>query len=696
MTTTARQVLADRTWLHYLLVGAALTLAYYALPAEGAWGVARVALYCAISASVAPAVFVGLVRHKPCNWLPWLLIGVGQLVYAVGDACFYSTHYLLRDTAFPAVADAFYLAHHPIIVVGVILLIRQRSPGRDLPSMIDASVLAVVGAMLSWLYLIEPRVQTDSTLLITFASLAYPVMDLVLLAVALRLLLAPGRRPLAFGLLTINLLVFFAADTTYIFQRLNDIYVAGNFLDAIWLSGLLALGAAGLHPTMAVLGEAAPIREQNLGPVRVLALATAALVAPVTLVVQHARGKDHDVPVIAMACAALFLLTICRLIVVVSQQRRLAVTDSLTGLHTRRHFETHLPQAVARSDRTRKPLAVFVLDIDHFKSINDGYGHVAGDRVLVEVAARLRQVVGPHDVLARYGGEEFILLVHDADDSSMTDTAETLRSSVASSPIAVSTEDLITVTVSVGAACHPDQVGSPDQLVAIADRALYSAKAHGRDCIALGNPTDSATPRDHTAAVDYLHALADHVDRCASDHVHSRAVGRWARLVCEEMLDDTTRVRQAELAGRLHDIGKVVVPEVVLAAGSVADGEQARLLRLHPDHGARLLRPVPGFADIAEVVRQQHERFDGTGCPDAIAGSAIRFEARVIAVCNAWAEMRSDSPPQQRPPRQRLSVDDAVQQLRDGQGTEFDPDVVDVFLALHSAGRIETRTMSEN
>src|SRR5437588_6127235 len=192
-------------------------------------------------------------------------------------------------------------------------------------------------------------------------------MDLAMFAVALRLILGGGRRPASFFLLSTNLLAIFTADTIYVWQQLSGTYHTGNLLDAIWLGGNLALGAAALHPTVSQLGDRSPARDPSLGPARITALTGAALIAPATLLIQHARGELREVPAIAAACAVLFVLTIARLGSLVADQRRLAITDALTGLRTRRFFQSQLPVEVSRARRAGRPLAGFIIDVDHFK-----------------------------------------------------------------------------------------------------------------------------------------------------------------------------------------------------------------------------------------------------------------------------------------------------------------------------------------
>jgi diguanylate cyclase (GGDEF)-like protein len=481
------------------------------------------------------------------------------------------------------------------------------------------------------------------------------------------------------------MLAFVAADTMYVAQQLAGTYETGNFLDAIWLAGNLTLGAAALHPTMARLTDPSPVRDAGIGPVRIAALCGAALIAPVTLYIQSARGDLRDIPVIALACALLFGLTIARLAGLVSDQRRLAITDALTGLHTRRFFEAQLPIEVARARRAGGSLAVFIVDVDHFKSINDHYGHPAGDQALIEIAARLRGAARGGDVLARYGGEEFALLVPEAALSELSTIAERLRMRVASSPVALSEDTWIAVTVSVGAACFPLHGDSPNELVATADRAMYAAKARGRDRVVVGEAvaTSTAVVTDHTAMIDYLSHVADEVDALLNANEHSLAIGRWALTLAIALGQDEATARNAELAGRLHDIGKIVIPEAVLTKPTALTEDEWRLVRQHPEYGYRLARMVPGFGVVADIIRQHHERYDGTGYPSRLVGNGIRVEARVLAVCDSWAAMLVD-----RPYQPALTVDAAAEQLRQGRGTQFDPDVVDLFLDLLRRGQV--------
>ncbi|MGI5236714.1 GGDEF domain-containing protein [Dactylosporangium sp. CA-139066] len=250
---------------------------------------------------------------------------------------------------------------------------------------------------------------------------------------------------------------------------------------AVLVVGLfLLLSGARRHPA-----------EVRAGPAfaRLVALAAAALLPPSVLLVQYNSGKTRDVPLIAVACALLFLLVLARVAVLVADQHRLAVTDALTGLATRRAFEDRL-----RAPRRDRTFGVVLLDIDHFKRINDAFGHPAGDRVLREVAARLRVAAGPGVTLARYGGEEFALLAPGAGAARTAELADRVHAAVGGEPVDLGRGVRRAVTVSVGTALLPADTADPDELIVLADRALYAAKQAGRDRVvatASRRPTEA-------------------------------------------------------------------------------------------------------------------------------------------------------------------------------------------------------------
>jgi two-component system, cell cycle response regulator len=178
----------------------------------------------------------------------------------------------------------------------------------------------------------------------------------------------------------------------------------------------------------------------------------------------------------------------------------------------------------------------------------------------------------------------------------------------------------------------------------------------------------------------FLESLADEIDRRQANEGHSRDMSRWAELVAMELDLDDDRQWACSTAARLHAIGKLVVPESILNKKGPLSPEEWELMQSHPSQGADIMRLAPGFELVAEVIRQHQERFDGTGYPAGKSDIEISLEARIVAVCGAWAAMRAT-----RPYRAALSRDQARAELESGSGTEFDPEVVRAFLLLEAA-----------
>lgn len=195
-----------------------------------------------------------------------------------------------------------------------------------------------------------------------------------------------------------------------------------------------------------------------------------------------------------------------------------------------------------------------------------------------------------------------------------------------------------------------------------------------------GHPRDVALPHEKSTVEVFLDNLADELDRRQGSEGHSRAMARWAELVAAELDLDEDRQWACSTAARLHAIGKIVVPEAVLNKKGPLSPEEWELIQSHPDRGADLVRLAPGFEKVADVIREHQERFDGTGYPAGKAAIGISLEARIVAVCGAWAAMRAT-----RPYREALSREQARAELETGAASEFDPEVVRAFLLLEAA-----------
>jgi HD-GYP domain-containing protein (c-di-GMP phosphodiesterase class II) len=306
---------------------------------------------------------------------------------------------------------------------------------------------------------------------------------------------------------------------------------------------------------------------------------------------------------------------------------------------------------------------------------------------LRELAARLVASSRGGDVIARYGGEEFVVLLRNTSVEAVPETAERLRRAVGDVPMVLADDLWLATTISVGGAAWPVHARSADELVRVADQALYAAKRLGRNRVQIGPPGGTAVvqERDQDAVLAYLERLADEIDARLASEEHSAAIARWAGTIADHLGLGPDARQRAELAGRLHDIGKIIVPDEILLKPGPLTGREWAVLRRHPVQGARLVGLAEGLQQVVAVVRQHHERFDGRGYPNGRSGEEIRIEARIVGVCDAWAAIRSNRPYDAARP-----VGAAREQLRAASGSQFDPTVVAAFLELEQAEVIGT------
>ncbi len=298
----------------YLLVGGIVLGCYLVVPplAGNRWVVVLVGL------STAVAIAVGVAWYRPRPMLPWLLFIVAQVLFIAGDFFYYT-----YDLSFPSLADGFYIAYYPIQAAGFLLLIRSRTPGKDWASLLDALIIAVGFGLLSWVYLIEPYTRhVDESQVSRLVSMAYPAMDVLLLAVAARLLMGTGARPRAFYLLAASILCLILTDVVYGAIELDGTYSMGSALDVGWMAAYLLWGAAALDPSMRDLSARSRVTGASLSGRRVLLLAAATLIAPATLLANSQWPiAGFDVAVAAAASAVLFVLVLVRMLGLVSSLR---------------------------------------------------------------------------------------------------------------------------------------------------------------------------------------------------------------------------------------------------------------------------------------------------------------------------------------------------------------------------------------
>jgi diguanylate cyclase (GGDEF)-like protein len=336
--------------------------------------------------------------------------------------------------------------------------------------------------------------------------------------------------------------------------------------------------------------------------------------------------------------------------------------DPLTGCLNRRGFEERAIAEIASASRRPNQGAVVVLDVDHFKEVNDHYGHAAGDELLRWVVATMREAIRPSDAIGRIGGDEFAVLFADIEPAEALATAGRMAEALSRR-----------APCSTGLATFPMDGTSLEELMRSADSRLYESR-HGRPETGAA----SATERLSWAAT-----VAHAVDmRMNAEHEHSRAVADWAVAIGSSLGWSEDMLGMLRIAAMLHDVGKVTVPDRILSKPGALSEEEFETIKGHSIAGAELISRVEGLGVVVPWIRHAHESFDGSGYPDGLAGEAIPQASRILLVADAFDAITSA-----RPYREARPVEHARSELIDGAGTQFDPVCVDALIGLLEVGR---------
>jgi diguanylate cyclase (GGDEF)-like protein/putative nucleotidyltransferase with HDIG domain len=355
---------------------------------------------------------------------------------------------------------------------------------------------------------------------------------------------------------------------------------------------------------------------------------------------------------------------------------RLALTDPLTGLGNHRHFHDRLERELADSQAQDYPLSLCLVDVDDFKRINDRFGHPGGDKVLAQLATRLRQ--GGESF--RLGGDEFAILLPGRDEEGAAIAAQAIVGRLSGTELAPAGA----VSISAGIATVPPDGIVRDELVRRADSALYWAKEYGKDQVRVYRPDvleiaelrRLAAGPDRAARFRAAASLARAVDaRDAYTGSHSERVSELAARIARRMGVDAEHVELTRLAASLHDVGKLAIPEEILRKPGPLSETERLVLERHPQIGFRMLESLD-VDPVADWVLHHHERWDGSGYPDGLPGDEIPLGARIIFVADAYDAMTSD-----RVYRDRFSGEEAIAELERCAGSQFDPEIVGALAA---------------
>ena len=584
----------------------------------------------------------------PKERLAWLVMGAGLLAWAAGDITW--TVLLADDPSppYPSVSDVLYLAFYPASYASLLLVARSRAEAWRSSLWLDGAIAALTVAAVIATLAFQPIVEATSGSPAEIAvNLAYPVGDLLLMGLVVTVFgLNAWRLDPVWLLLGGGLALSAVADGVHLVQTAQDTYVEGTLLDAAWPASAFLVALAAWTPT----------RKIALHDWVIMAVPVGGGVVAVQLLV-YDHFERVNAAAVSLAAWALLLALARMALAFLENQRTLSLThteartDSLTGLRNRRSLMFDLELQLSHADRAR-PRALLLFDLDGFKEYNDAFGHTDGDELLVRLAGRLADAVDGRGLAYRLGGDEFCALVspgRDGIDPILAGCTAALHER----------GDGFEVTSSFGVVVLPEEADTATLALQLADRRMYARKGERR--MSAGRQSRDVL----------LRTLSE---RRPDLHLQLRDIGELALAVGRELQMGPEGLDEVARAAEPHDVGKIAVPDAILDKPGALDPVEWSFMRRHPLIGERILLAAPALRPVARLVRSSHERWDGAGYPDGLSGDEIPLGARVVAVCDAFNAMTTD-----RPYRESVADQDAIEELRRCAGTQFDPLVVEAF-----------------
>jgi two-component system cell cycle response regulator len=613
----------------------------------------------AVLAAGAACVVRGIVYRR--DRLAWILMGCAVAAWGVGDMIWSFTIANDPTPPAPSIADIGFLAVYPPAYAAIILLLRSRTGTLRMSLWLDGVIGGLAVAALGIAVVFQAVLDTiGGSPAAVATNLAYPLADVTLIALVVWALAATGWRPdRTWALIASGLLVFSISDCLYLYDTATGSYVEGSLTDLGWLAGGLLLAWAAWQPQH---GRAKAKLE---GSALLFAPVAFALMALGVLVYDHLERVNTLALVLAgaaiLAVIARMALTFAENMRMIAHSQDEARTDVITGLGNRRRLYDDLGAAL---QDPAADLALVLYDLNGFKLYNDSFGHLAGDALLARLGENLAQFVTGRGHAYRMGGDEFCIVVQN--DASETDLV--LAGAVGA--LAEHGEGF-SISAAFGSVLLPEETNDPQEALRLADQRMYENKQGAR--LSAGEQSSGVL----------LRALSERHPKLG---VHAAGVSDLAESLARRMGLGESDVERARLAGALHEVGKMAIPDAILEKPGPLTDDEWKFVRGHTLISERILHGATALSYVAGLVRSSHERFDGTGYPDGLAGVDIPLISRIVFVCDAFDAMTS-----QRPFAEALTIEAALGELQRNAGTQFDPVVVAGFadvLADRGAPRI--------
>lgn len=360
------------------------------------------------------------------------------------------------------------------------------------------------------------------------------------------------------------------------------------------------------------------------------------------------------------------------------QTTRQAERDPLTGLASHRTALRRLDQEVSQARRAETGFSLILLDLDNFSLYNQTYGSSAGDELLKRSAEILQKVTRDSDVVSRFGGDEFLVIQPHTDREMATRAAQRIVSALGKEKLVCGDSDRLPFTFSIGIAGFPEDGDKPTDLLAAAASRVNRSRTEGGSRVTVEVGTDYRSALADNPSFDLFQALLQAIDNKDGYTLHhSQEVTQYALQIAGAMGLPEETLKCIATSGILHDVGKIGVPDSILRKPGRLTPEERKTMEQHPAFGALLVGALPGMEQVNDGVRYHHERWDGNGYPDGLAGEQIPLLGRIMAVADVFSAMTTT-----RPYRKGLTEEQALDEITRGLGTQFDPQIGKLFVEV--------------
>jgi two-component system, cell cycle response regulator len=652
------------------------------------------------------------------------LIGMftGSILFALNELSFPSW----VNAPFPSWADVPTLAEYPILLLGIFLFpipTHFLSRVRRVGVLLDGLLIIIGLVTFSWFFLLGPMLLQGNkeSMLAVIVHLAYPCGDLVLIGCVILLIIAVHEKSFRtiIGLISTSMLLFVLVDTNTQHEILQHSLSLG-WTSLGWPIGNLLIALAAQMLRTLPDRQKTEVTTNHKHSTHSLSMWRSLLpyaLVPATFALAFYVWDTQRSSAVAIGtyCCAIILLGLFFLKQIVAiqethrlnqglQQNRqtlqkqnsllevantrleaLATTDPLTELPNHRALVTTISNEMERAQRYQRSCTLLFFDLDHFKALNDGYGHAIGDEILIAFSHLIRQHIRNIDIVGRWGGEEFLAILPETTQQEASVIAEQLREVVSQQTFNIGGG--LHLTCSIGMASYPLHATDLNSLVNAADQAMYAAKRLGRNqvrqiddpevqLLLTGGNTEG--DREQTSLQGFIKALISLMEQRTLDlGQHAYDVANLVEQLAIRLEVPVHEKQMMVLAGQLHDIGKIGIPDSILQKPARLTPDEWEVMKKHPTVGAEIVAHIPALRPLEPVIRAHHERWDGMGYPDQLREEAIPLAARIIAVADSYMAMTVE-----RPYQLARTSEAALVELQRCAGTQFDPKVVETLATL--------------